>query len=222
MKKKTEFQKQLMGNSHSLRGVEEKDNVELELQQRARILCTGRASDVKVIRGRKLLQEHEDRFIRDENQPQEHHDEGESKLLRLCCINREDSSGKLCFSLGDTSLTTLKEQRKQSVKQDQQQMRNIWEERKFIIICGLQAQRRSEPKIYGQQKAPKSHPENEQQQISHDTTMGDLPSSDYQQDIEQQDQLRLEGQDQGRPYEIEGNGNHQGDLRVYVRRRCSA
>ena len=222
MKKKTEFQKQLMGNSHSLRGVEEKDNVELEQQQRARILCTGRASDIKAIQGRKLLQEHEGRFIRDENQPQEHHDEGESKLLRLCCINREDPSGKLCFSLGDTSLTTLKEQQKQSVKQDQQQMRNIWEERKFIIICGLQAQRRSEPKIYGQHKAPKSHPENEQQQISHDTTMGDLPSSDYQQDIEQQDQLQLEGQDQGRLYEIEGNGNHQGDLRVYVRRRCRA
>lgn len=223
VKKNTEFQKQVMGNSHSLMGVEEKkDDLELEQQQQARILCTGRASDVKVIRGRKLLQEHEDRFIRVENRPQEHHDEGESKLLRLCCINREDPIGKLCFSLGDTSLTTLKELPKQSVKQDQEQTRNIWEERKFIIICGLQAQRRSEPKIYGQHRAPNSHPENGQQRISHDTTMGVLLSSDYQQDIEQQDPLQLESQDRGRPYEIEGNGNDHGDLRVYVRRRCRA
>lgn len=200
MKKKTEFQR---GNSQSLKGVEEKkDDLELEQQQQARILCTGRASDVKVIRGRKLLQEHEDRYIRDENRPKEHHVDGESKLLRLCCINREDPNGNLCFSLGDTSSSTLKEQQKQSVKQGQQQMRNIREERKFVIICGLQARRRSGPKIYGQHKAPKSHRQNEQLQISQDTTMGVLLSSDYQQDIKQQDQLQLEGQDRGRPYEI--------------------
>ncbi|KAJ4709736.1 Histone H1 [Melia azedarach] len=212
---KNKFQEQLMENSHSLEGMglpkrlimveEKKDDLRVEQQHQAKSPCTERATDVEVIEGEKHFQEHEDRFIREENQThdrpevmteeekkvelkveqkqhtrsprterasdveavegekqlQEHHIEGETELLGLSCVNKKDLGKNSWVSLGGSSLPVFKRQRKQW-QQLQQRKMSIWEENNVVIVCGLQAQQLAEPKIYAQQKAPNSSPDNKQ------------------------------------------------------------
>ncbi|KAH7570985.1 hypothetical protein JRO89_XS05G0234500 [Xanthoceras sorbifolium] len=174
MKKKTEFQEKLMENSHSLgrselskydtagpvMEEEKKNCLEVE-QQRTKSSLTESETSIEVIEAHSKLQHQEDGLLlREGNQPLQNHIEITTEVMGLCCFKEVGISENFRVPLGESHFIVKKDERTKCLvqKQHKEQRKIICGERKFTIICGLQAQKLSEPKIYGQRRACKSDP----------------------------------------------------------------